>query len=148
MVSVNTGTSYAQLNQGDLDLTRYVSTAILASVVFVLLFQRRCLYDPSSLVNWSLQARNIATLWMLTFLLLAGAAFALKIGKDFSRGAVLLFAVASPAVLIIHHAVWRAVVEVGLRRGKLRGRKSILVCLQPSSEAAGIIQNHARDLEF
>src|SRR5215470_2710992 len=89
-VSVATGASYAQLNQSDVDLTRYVSTAILASAVFVPLFRRRCLYDPSSLANWSLQARNIATLWMVTFLVLAGVAFALKIGKDFSRGAVLL----------------------------------------------------------
>jgi len=84
-VSVTAGASYAQVNQGDVDLTRYVSTAILAGVVFVLLFRRRCLYDPSSLVNWSLQARNIVTLWTVTFLVLAGVAFALKIGKDFSR---------------------------------------------------------------
>jgi hypothetical protein len=41
-------------------------------------------------------------------------AFALKIGKDFSRGAVLLFAIASPAVLIIHHALWWPLIEAGL----------------------------------
>src|SRR5438874_6000439 len=67
MVSVATDASYAQFNQADVDLARYVSSAILASAVFVLLFRRRCLYDPSSLVNWSLQARNIATLWTVTF---------------------------------------------------------------------------------
>src|SRR5438094_24950 len=128
MVSVATGASYAQFNQGDLDLARYVSTAILASAVFVLLFRRRCLYDPSSLVNWNLQARNIATLWMVTFLVLAGVAFALKIGKDFSRGAVLLFAIATPAVLIIHHGPWRPVIEAGLRRGRFGGCKGSLIC--------------------
>jgi putative colanic acid biosysnthesis UDP-glucose lipid carrier transferase len=147
-VSVATGAGYAQFNQGDVDLTRYVWTAILASAVFVLLFRRRCLYDPSSLLNWSLQARNIATLWMVTFLVLAGVAFALKIGKDFSRGAVLLFALASPAVLTIHHGVWRAVIEVGRRRGRFRGRKSILVCMHECAEAARIAQGHTRDLEL
>jgi Undecaprenyl-phosphate glucose phosphotransferase len=147
-VSVATGASYARLNQGDIDLTRYVSTAILASAVFVLLFRRRCLYDPSSLVNWSLQARNIATLWAVTFLVLAGVAFALKIGKDFSRGAVLLFAVASPAVLIIHHGLWWAVIEAGRRRGRFRGRKSILICMHECAEAARIAQGHTRDLEL
>src|SRR5262245_50728997 len=147
-VSVATGASYAQLNQGDVDLTRYVSTAILASAVFVLLFRKRCLYDPSSLVNWSLQARNIATLWTATFLVLAGMAFALKIGKDFSRGAALLFAVASPAVLIIHHGLWRAVIEAGRRRGRFRGRKSILICMRECAEAARIAQEHVRNLEF
>src|SRR5215475_10218597 len=147
-VSVATGAIYALLNEGSVDLARYVSTAILAGAVFVLLFRRRCLYDPSSLVNWSLQVRKIATLWMWTFLLLAGAAFALKIGKDFSRGAVLLFAVASPAALIIHHALWRSVIDAGLRKGRLRGRTSVLVCLHESVEGARIAQNHTRDLEF
>jgi Undecaprenyl-phosphate glucose phosphotransferase len=148
MVSVATGASYAQFNQGDVDLARYVSTAILASAVFVLLFRRRCLYDPSSLVNWSLQARNIATLWMVTFLVLAGVAFALKIGKDFSRGAVLLFAITSPAVLIIHHGLWRAVIEAGRRRGRFRGCKGILICMHECAEAARIAHGRTRDLEL
>jgi putative colanic acid biosynthesis UDP-glucose lipid carrier transferase len=148
MVSVATGATYAQFNQGDVDLARYVSTAMLASAVFVLLFRRRCLYDPSSLLNWSLQARNIATLWTVTFLVLAGVAFALKIGKDFSRGAVLLFAIASPAVLIIHHGLWRAVIEAGRRRGRFRGCKSILICMHEGAEAARIAQGHTRDLEL
>jgi Undecaprenyl-phosphate glucose phosphotransferase len=148
MVSVATGASYARLNQGDVDLARYVSTAILASAVFVLLFRRRSLYDPSSLVNWSLQARNIATLWAVTFLVLAGVAFALKIGPDFSRGAVLLFAVASPAVLIIHHGLWRAVIEAGRRRGRFRGCRSILICMHQCAEGARIAQEHTRALEL
>src|SRR5262249_32572629 len=116
--------------------------------VFVLLFRRRCLYDPSSLANWGLQARNIATLWMVTFLVLAGVAFALKIGKDFSRGAVLLFAIASPAVLIMHRGLWRAVIEAGRRKGRFRGRKSILICMHECAEAARIAQGHTRDLEL
>jgi putative colanic acid biosynthesis UDP-glucose lipid carrier transferase len=148
MVSVATGASYAQFNQSDVDLARYVSTAIPASAVFVLLFRRRCLYDPSLLVNWSLQARNIATLWTVTFLVLAGVAFALKIGKDFSRGAVLLFAIASPAVLIIHHALWWPLIEAGRRRGRFRGCKSILICMHECAEAARIAQGHIRDLEL
>jgi Undecaprenyl-phosphate glucose phosphotransferase len=147
-VSMTTGASYAQLNQSDVDLARYLSTAILASAVFVLLFRRRCLYDPSSLVNWSLQARNIATLWLVTFLVLAAVAFTLKIGKDFSRGAVLLFAIVSPAVLIIHHGLWRSVIEAGRRRGRFRSRKSILICMHESAEAARIAQGHTRDLEL
>src|SRR5262245_7803080 len=147
-VSVATGTAYAHFSEGDVDLSRYVSTASLASAVFVLLFRRRCLYDPSSLVNWSLQARKIANLWIVTFLVLAGAAFAFKIGKDFSRGAVLLFAIVSPALLIMHHGVWRAVIKSGLRKGRLRGRKSILICMHEPAEAARIAQGHIWDLEL
>src|SRR5262249_51378732 len=79
---------------------------------------------------------------------LAGVAFALKIGKDFSRGAVLLFAVVSPAVLIIHHGLWRAVIEAGRRGGRFRGRKSILICMRECAEAARIAQGHVRNLEL
>jgi putative colanic acid biosynthesis UDP-glucose lipid carrier transferase len=147
-VSVTTGAIYARLQEGDPDVVRYISTAVLASAVFVLLSRRRRLYDPSSLVDWSLQARSIATLWMVTFLVLASAAFALKVGKDFSRGAVLSFAVVSPAVLLMHHALWRAVIAAGLRRGMLRGRNSILLCIHESPEAARIAHDHACDLEF
>src|SRR5690242_9667527 len=52
-VSVATGVIYVRLFQvGDLDLTRYVATAVISSALFVPLFRSRGLYDPASLVNW------------------------------------------------------------------------------------------------
>src|SRR5712671_714208 len=117
------------LNDSDLDTVRYVSTAALVGSVFTVTVRSRGLYDPRLLSQWGLQARNVVCFWLITFLVLAGAAFALKIGKDFSRGAVLLFAIASTAALMIHHGFWRAVIESGRRRGRFRGRRSILICM-------------------
>jgi Undecaprenyl-phosphate glucose phosphotransferase len=98
-------------------------------------------------VNWPLQARKIVVLWTVTLLIFAGATFAFKIGPDFSRGAVLSFGIAGLAGLLAHHALWRAIIDDGLRNGSLRGRESILLSMHDSPGGAGLAQSHARDLE-
>jgi Undecaprenyl-phosphate glucose phosphotransferase len=115
--------------------------------VFVPLFRNRGLYDPSALVNWGLQARKIVVLWIVTLVIFASATFALKIGPDFSRGAVISFGVVGLVGLLAHHALWRSVIENGLRNGNLRGRESILLCMDDGAERIAFAQNHARDLE-
>src|SRR5882672_3093381 len=74
--------------ESDFDTFRYVAMAALVGSVFIVSVRSRGLYDPRLLAQWGLQARNVAAFWVVTFLVFAGAAFALKIGKDFSRGAV------------------------------------------------------------
>src|SRR5215475_9382172 len=118
----------------DIDLVRHVATAAVVCAVFVPLFRNRGLYDPTSLVNWSLQTRKIIVLWTVTLLIFASATFAFKIGPDFSRGAVLSFGLAGLAGLLAHHALWRTIIHAGLRSGSLRGRESILLCMDDSPE--------------
>jgi putative colanic acid biosysnthesis UDP-glucose lipid carrier transferase len=146
--SVACGAVYSLLAlQGDIDLLRHVATAAVVSAVFVPLFRKRGLYDPSSLVNRSLQTRKIVVLWTVTLLIFAGATFAFKIGPDFSRGAVLSFGIAGLVGLLAHHALWRAIIDAGLRNGSLRGRESILLCMDDSPERIGSAKGYARDLE-
>src|SRR5262245_20645206 len=146
--SVTGGAIYSSLfHQSDIDLVRHVATAAVVCAIFVPLFRNRGLYDPSSLVNWSLQTRKIVVLWTVTLLIFAGATFAFKIGPDFSRGAVLSFGIAGLAGLLAHHALWRAIIDAGLRNGSLRGRESILLCMDDSPERIGNAKGHARDLE-
>lgn len=142
------GAIYSHIfHESHVDLVRYVSTAAFVSAVFVPIFRNRSLYDPVSLVNWGLQVRNIVILWTFTLLVFAGAAFAFKVSADFSRGAVLSFAIAGLATLLVHHALWRAVIESGLQNGNLRGRKSILLCIHEFPRAVSIVRDHIRDLE-
>src|SRR5499427_9507313 len=90
--SVTAGAIYSSLFlQNDIDLVRHIATAAIVCAIFVPLFRNRGLYDPSSLVNWGLQARKILVLWTVTLLIFASATFALKIGPEFSRGAVFSF---------------------------------------------------------
>jgi len=133
--------------QNDIDFVRHVATAAVVCAVFVPLFRKRGLYDPSSLVNRSLQTRKIIVLWTVTLLIFASATFAFKIGPDFSRGAVLSFGIVGLAGLLGHHALWCALIDAGLRNGSLRGRESILLCMDDSPERIRRAKGHARDLE-
>jgi Undecaprenyl-phosphate glucose phosphotransferase len=146
--SVACGAVYNVLfHQNDIDFVRHMATAAVVCAVFVPLFRNRGLYEPSSLVNWSLQARKIVVLWSVTLLIFASATFAFKAGPDFSRGAVLSFGIVGLAGLLAHHALWRAIIDAGLRNGSLRGRESILLCMEDSPERIGSAKWHARDLE-
>src|SRR5262249_3864407 len=127
--AVLAGNVYSFTQKTDIDLSRYTMTAIIIAAIFVPLFYNRGLYTPIALVNLKSQVRNILGLWVIAFFAFASAAFALKVGSDFSRGAVLLFGVVGLIVILSHHALWRAVVEPALKIGALRGRRSILLCL-------------------
>src|SRR5712671_2150971 len=141
--SVAGGAIYSSLfHQTDVDLVRHIATAAIVGAVFVSLFRNRGLYDPSTLVNWNCQARNIVVLWTVTLLIFASATFALKIGPDFSRGAVFSFGIGGLAALLAHHALWRTIIETGLRNGTLRGRESILLCMHDLASGAGLAQGH------
>src|SRR5262249_24671578 len=146
--SVVCGAVYSGLfNQSDIDLVLHIATAAVVCAIFVPLFRNRGLYDPTSLVNWQLQARKIIVLWTITLLIFAGAMFAFKIGPDFSRGAVLSFGIAGLAGLLPHSAPWRAVIDARLCNRRLRGPENILLCLHGGPGGAGLGQSHARDLE-
>src|SRR5215813_3364016 len=146
--SVACGAIYSSLFLlNDIDLVRHVATAAVVCAVFVPLFRNRGLYDPTSLVNWSLQTRKIIVLWTVTLLIFASATFAFKLGPDFSRGAVLSFGIIGLVGLLAHHALWRAIIDSGLRKGSLRGREGILLCMHDAPGGAGLGQSHARDLE-
>lgn len=137
--------SFIQETNND-DLTRDGTMAIVIAAIFVPMLHNRGLYNPAALVNWTSQVRNILGTWTVTFLVFASVAFALKVGSDFSRGTILLFSVVGLMAILLHHALWRIIVERLLNSGALRGRRSILLCLHESPWAEDSIQKTARDL--
>jgi len=120
-------------------------TAIVIAAIFVPLLYNRGLYSPVALVNLKSQVRNILGLWTIAFLAFASLAFALKVGSDFSRGAVLLFGVVGLVTILLHHALRRTIVGPALEIGALRGRRSILLCMHEPPWADDTIQAIARD---
>jgi putative colanic acid biosynthesis UDP-glucose lipid carrier transferase len=119
--------------------------AIVIAAIFVPLLYNRGLYTPAALVKWKSQVRNILGLWTTTFLVFTSLAFALKVGSNFSRGAVLLFGILGLTAIILHHSLWRIIVRPALEVGALRGRKSILLCMHETPWGDDIIQNIYRD---
>ena len=145
ITAVLAGNLYSSTQETNVDLSRYTMTAIVIAAIFVPLLYNRGLYSPVALVNLKSQVRNILGLWTIAFLAFASVAFALKVGSDFSRGAVLLFGVVGLMAVLLHHALWCKIVEPALEVGALRGRRSILLCMHEPPWADDTIQNIARD---
>jgi Undecaprenyl-phosphate glucose phosphotransferase len=93
------------------------------------------LYDPSMLANLSFQVRYVVGAWCGTFLLVASGVLAWGVGKELSRGTVLLFWAAGGVGLIVHRAFWRAYLPAALTSGVLKGRNAIVVTWDEPSSA-------------
>jgi Undecaprenyl-phosphate glucose phosphotransferase len=145
-ISTLTGALYSFLQETSADLARYAATAIVFAAIFVPVSHNRSLYSPSALLNYKSQVRNILAIWTMTFLIFGGVAFALKVGSDFSRGAVLLFAVVGLTVIFLHRVLWRLIIQRALDVGTFRGRKSILLCMDESPWEGDTSANIVRDL--
>jgi putative colanic acid biosynthesis UDP-glucose lipid carrier transferase len=86
-------------------------TAIVIAAIFVPALYNRGLYSPVALVKLKSQIRNILGLWTIAFLAFASVAFALKVGSDLSRGAVLLFGIIGLIAILFHRVLWRRATE-------------------------------------
>jgi putative colanic acid biosysnthesis UDP-glucose lipid carrier transferase len=139
------GTLYSAIQGADADPVRYAMTAIVVGAIFTPIFYNRGLYSPTALVELKSQVRNIVWLWTKTFCVFAGIAFALKMGGDFSRGAVLLFAVVGLIAILLHHAAWRIIVERALEVGGFRARRSMLLCMHESPLPDHVVRKMTRD---
>lgn len=140
--SMSSGLAYSQFALGtEGDATRFIATGAVVGAVFVPVMKLRGLYDPGSLLNRAVQFGNVALCWVATFLFFLAMAFGLKIGSDFSRGAVISFAVAGLAALLLHRVAWGAFIRSALANGNLSGRRAVVV--SAGGRSASVL---ARDL--
>lgn len=109
------------------DFLQYIGFAAVISALFLSLTIGRNLYDPSELLEVKDQIRSITIIWIGVFLFYAGVVFALKIGADFSRGAVLSFAAAGLCTLVVLRIFWFLFLVRGLSGEKFLGRDTVLI---------------------
>ncbi len=109
------------------EVAHYIGSAAIVSALFIILMKNRGLYNPAELLSLKAQIRSIAVIWIGVFLFLAGVVFALKIGKEFSRGAVLTFAAVGMGALIVQRLFWRSLLRRGLAEHKFSGRNIVLI---------------------
>ena len=83
------------------DAIQYFGIAAAISALFLSLHIGRNLYDPAELLEVKSQIYSVAVTWVGVFLFFGGVVFALKIGAEFSRGAVLSFAVVGLCILVV-----------------------------------------------
>jgi Undecaprenyl-phosphate glucose phosphotransferase len=85
------------------DLGKYLAVGVLAFANFSAILFARGDYRVRNLISFRRQARDVVVIWTLVFLLWLGVAFSLKVGEDFSRGAVFAFF----AFTIVGIPLWR-----------------------------------------
>ena len=119
---------------------RYAGFAVVVAALFILVGQTTDRYDPAELLDFKSQIRRITFDWLGVFIFLTAIAFTIKVGEDFSRGAVLSFVVSGVAALIIERIMWRIVLANGLAIRKFSSRKVALIADQGSAIDSGILE--------
>jgi Undecaprenyl-phosphate glucose phosphotransferase len=109
------------------DLLRYFGSSAVVAALFIPLMKGRDLYSPAELLALRTQLFSAITAWISVFLFLFGAAFALKIGDQFSRGAIFSFAAIGLGLVIGQRVLFRKLLIRGLANQKFTGRNAILI---------------------
>jgi putative colanic acid biosynthesis UDP-glucose lipid carrier transferase len=109
------------------DLVIDFATSSVVGVVFIALLKTRDLYNPTELLDFRGQLRDVSTAWLSVFLFLFGALFTFKIGGDFSRGAIFSFGASGLFLLLGSRLAYRTVLHRGLTEEKFAGRRAVLI---------------------
>jgi Undecaprenyl-phosphate glucose phosphotransferase len=117
----------AETFHGSGTILHYVVTATVVAVFFISLMRGNDFYSPEQLLDLRAQVGGVTTTWLSVFLFLAGAAFALKIGSDFSRLATFSFAGTGLGLLIAERVFYRALLRRGLSEQRFAGRNAVLI---------------------
>ncbi len=104
------------------EFSHTIAAAIFVAILFVAAMRIQKLYSPERLIIIDDQARSVLSAWCGAFLILASGVFTWGVSHDLSRGDILMFWAVGAVGLLIHRALWRAVLPRALESGALRGR--------------------------
>jgi Undecaprenyl-phosphate glucose phosphotransferase len=121
------------------EILDYVGSAAVVAALFVSLMKARDLYTATELLSLRTQILSVIVAWMSVFLFLSGAAFALKVGDHFSRGAIFSFAVSGLTVLLLQRVLYRDFLTRGLNGRKFSGRSAILIADNAAGKDSALV---------
>jgi undecaprenyl-phosphate galactose phosphotransferase/putative colanic acid biosynthesis UDP-glucose lipid carrier transferase len=142
--SVVTGAAYQTLAFGAIvDPSSLASTGAIVAAVFCAITKLRA-SEPLRVLSGYERARSAVTSWILTFLLLALAAFSLKISAHFSRGMFFSF-FAAGFLVVVPSRVWtpRLLARVASAQA-YRGIEPIIIAPVGSADAARLAAEFRR----
>ena len=111
----------------DGEFSRTMAAAVFVAVLFVAAMWARKLYQPSRLMVLADQAHGLLGTWCGSFLLLASGVFTWGVGKELSRGTILLFWAIGGMALLAHRQVWRVYLPRALANGAIKGRNCVVI---------------------
>lgn len=119
---------------------RYLGSGAVVSVLFVCVMRAQDLYNPTELLSLRTQVFATIGTWFSVFLFLSGAAFALKTGSEFSRGAIFIFALTGLSALLVERIFYRSLLRRGLAAHRFAGRQAVLVTDDPSGSGESLVR--------
>ena len=125
------------------NVEQFAGFAAVVAALFITLANSRNLYSLSELLNLKSQIRRIAIKWTIVFLFLTAAAFAMKMGGNFSRGVTLTFAATGLAALVGVRVGWRVYLADGVAVRRFSSRKVALI-EETSSAQSDVLETLAR----
>ena len=126
--SILSGLGYHYLKEGSQgDILQYVGVAAAVAILFIALAKDRNLYTPTKLLSFKTQIRSVALIWVSVLLFCAGIVFALKMGKEFSRGATFMFAASGLITVCATRIFWRLFINHGVSGSRFSGRSVVLI---------------------
>lgn len=118
---------------------QYFGAAAVVAAFYVTVMRGYDLYNPSELLTLKGQLADVTSTWLGVFLFLAGAAFALKIGDQFSRVSILSFAAIGLLLLLLERVFYRALLRRGLEGQRFAGCNAVLITDDPLNAAANLV---------
>jgi Undecaprenyl-phosphate glucose phosphotransferase len=141
---VFSGVAYHYAEGLPADLAQYMGSAAVVAALFCSAMKLRGLYDASELLELKEQTRQTILVWLSILLFLTGVVFSLKIGREFSRGAYISFAISGLVLLLIHRSLWRYLLVRGLAGEKFSGRETVLITTADPGTDQACIANLVR----
>jgi Undecaprenyl-phosphate glucose phosphotransferase len=125
--SVVAGVAYHQLVLGNTgDIAAFAGVGINTALVFALLAKSRGMYRPTALL-WGSEWRRIVVSWGAVVLAVMSFLYLLKIGGNYSRGAMVGFGVLGVGLLLLSRAIIARRLHSALARGRVAGKRAIIV---------------------
>jgi Undecaprenyl-phosphate glucose phosphotransferase len=105
----------------------YLSTGIVAAIIFCSLTASAGLYNTAALLSWRRQTTYVLSFWLVVLLVLGLVFFLLKVGSSYSRGSLITFAILGFGLLLGSRFVALKILNDAMARGLFRGNRAILV---------------------
>jgi len=121
------------------NLNLHLGAGVTAALLYLMIARSFGFYEVADIFSLRRVGSRILWQWLLASLLLTLLAFLLRIGAQFSRGAMICFALLALALLLAAQSLIKAALTWAVRRGRVQGRRVVLVGLR--DELASVSQD-------
>ncbi len=138
LAGVGFSSVYYLLTDGDVEhVLPYAGMALIVAVNFVTIMTARQNYHLKGLLLVARQVRETIVIWSGIFALLAAVAFTMKVGSNFSRGAVILFSTGGLGALLCWRQMVARFISRSLSNGLFAKKRVLVIAEQGKSSSSG-----------